>query len=66
MPLTENEYQKFCDAIYALGEVKARMRDHERRFIEEQEKVLEERGGDIRITAPQWNWIEGLVGKYCG
>jgi len=57
MALTEDELRRLQDILALCEDHEGQLRSRERQFVADQQKRLEDHGGNINMSPAQWKWL---------
>lgn len=60
MALSNDEVDQLERIIAAVAEIRARLRDWDRKFFDDVESRYQEHGADLRLSSKQWSNLERL------
>jgi len=64
MSLTEDELRRLQTILALAEDNEERLRPREREFIADQQKRLEEHGGNMRLSPAQWKWLIDIEERF--
>lgn len=62
--MAENFYQEACELVAQLLDVRGRLRENERDFLDERAAKLEQYGERTFMSKAQMDWLRGLAKKH--